>query len=94
MGINKSSSVLKRERQTVSRTLRNKGVRTEIKTYIRRVNESLVKGDREAAKKEMAVLFSRLDKAVKKGVIHRNNASNHKSKLARKLNALSSEKKT
>lgn len=92
MGIKKSKSVLKRQRQVEGRTQRNRGVKTEIKTWMRKVNESLAKGDIETAKKDMSVLFSRLDKASKKGVIHRNKAANHKSAIMQKFDSASKKK--
>lgn len=82
----KSKSVLKRERQIKKRTLRNQGVKSELKTWIRNVNTALQAGKIDEAKKQMAVLASRLDKAVKKGVIHKNKAANHKSAMMKKIN--------
>jgi small subunit ribosomal protein S20 len=92
VAIKRSKSVLKRQRQVEGRTLRNHAVKTEIKTWVRKVNEALAKGDLESAKKDMTVLFSRLDKAVKKGVIHRNKSANHKSAIMKKFGAASKKK--
>ena len=92
MGIKKSKSVLKRQRQVEGRTQRNRSAKTEIKTWIRRVNEALAKGDLDSAKKDMTVLFSRLDKAAKKGIIHRNNSANHKSAIMKKFDSASKKK--
>ena len=94
MAIKRSKSVLKRQRQVDGRTARNRAVKTEIKTWIRKVSEALAKGDRETAKKDMTVLFSRLDKAAKKGVIHRNKASNHKSAIMKRFDAAAKTQKT
>ncbi len=59
--------------------LRNVAVRSEVKTVIRSVNDAVVAGDKDKKK---------LDKAVSKGVLHKNNAANRKSALAKKVNAL------
>lgn len=87
----KSKSVLKRQRQTGKRTARNKSVKSEIRTWMRRVNDDLKAGNLEAAKKSMQSLSSRLDKAVKKGVIHANNAANKKSSAMSRLRALAAK---
>ena len=94
MAIKRSKSVLKRQRQVEGRTLRNRAVKTEIKTWVRKVNEALARGDLETAKKDMTILFSRLDKAVKKGVIHRNKSSNQKSAVMKKFGSASKTKST
>lgn len=84
--IKKSKSVLKRQRQTKKRTLRNQSVKSELKTWIKTVNDNLLAGKMDEARKAMAQLASRLDKAVKKGVIHKNKAANHKSNMMKKIN--------
>ena len=66
--------------------MRNKSVRSALKTYARRVRESLAAGDREAAETALRRANRAYDKAVSKGVIHKNNAANHKARLARSIN--------
>ena len=79
-------SQIKRNRQNEQARLRNKSVRSALKTYARRVRESLDAGDREAAEAALRRANRAYDKAVSKGVIHKNNAANHKARLARSVN--------
>jgi small subunit ribosomal protein S20 len=78
-------SQIKRNRQNEHARLRNKSVRSALKTHARRVRESLAAGDREAAAAALRRATRAYDKAVSKGVIHKNNAANHKARLARSL---------
>ena len=79
-------SQIKRNRQNERARMRNKSVRSALKTYARRVGESLAAGDREAAETALQRANRAYDKAVSKGVIHKNNAANHKARLARSVN--------
>jgi small subunit ribosomal protein S20 len=78
-------SQIKRNRQNEQARLRNKSVRSALKTHARRVRESLAAGDWEAAAAALRRATRAYDKAVSKGVIHKNNAANHKARLARSL---------
>jgi small subunit ribosomal protein S20 len=69
------------------RRVRNREVRTALKTYIKRFQRALDSGDDESALAEFRTASRELDRAVSKGVIHRNNAANRKSSMARQLNA-------
>ena len=64
------------------RRLRNKAVKSELKTYVRKTREAVAAGDVETAEAPLRVATRKLDKAVSKGVIHKNQAANRKSKLA------------
>ena len=64
------------------RRLRNKAVKSELKTYVRKTREAVAAGDVETAEAALRVATRKLDKAVSKGVIHKNQAANRKSKLA------------
>lgn len=68
--------------------LRNKAVKSELKTYVRRVREAVAGGDKDAANTALAAASKKFDKAVSKGVIHANQAANKKSALAKSVNAL------
>ncbi|MFJ2620243.1 30S ribosomal protein S20 [Glutamicibacter sp. NPDC087344] len=68
--------------------LRNVAVRSEVKTVIRNVNDAVVAGDKDKATDALRLAGKKLDKAVSKGVLHKNNAANRKSALAKKVNAL------
>ena len=67
---------------------RNISVRSELKTAIRAVTGAVQSADQDAAATALVAASRKLDKAVSKGVIHKNNAANHKSSLAKKVNAL------
>lgn len=68
--------------------LRNKAVKSELKTYVRRVREAVAGGDKDAANAALVLAARKLDKAVSKGVIHANQAANRKSALSKAVNGL------
>ena len=70
------------------RRLRNQAYKAEIRTYVRKTREAIAEGDRETAQAALNAAGRKLDKAVSKGVIHKNQAANRKSKLAKQINAL------
>jgi small subunit ribosomal protein S20 len=76
-------SALKRHRQSEKRRLRNRGIKTKLKNLVRQVREAVATPNAEASTKGLAVAARALDKAVAKGVLHRNNASRRISRLAR-----------
>ncbi|WP_026552211.1 30S ribosomal protein S20 [Arthrobacter sp. H20] len=67
---------------------RNNSVKSELKTAIRAVNTAVGSADKEAASSALQSASRKLDKAVSKGVVHKNNAANHKSAISKKVNAL------
>ncbi len=81
-------SQIKRNRQALVRRQRNKGVRTALKTYLKRFRTAAEAGDREAAGQAYRLAARKLDQAASKGVVHANFAANHKSKMSRRLGAL------
>lgn len=68
--------------------LRNKAVKSELKTYVRRVREAVAGGDKDAATAALVLAGRKLDKAASKGVIHANQAANRKSALSKAVNGL------
>lgn len=68
--------------------LRNKAIKSELKTYVRVTREAVAAGDAEGAQTALDAACRKLDKAVSKGVIHKNQAANRKSKLAASVNNL------
>ena len=76
-------SQIKRIRTNEKARLRNKAVKSELKTYVRRVREAVAGGDTEKANEALTAASRKLDKAVSKGVIHANQAANKKSALAK-----------
>lgn len=81
-------SALKRARQTSKRTERNRANASRLRTALRRLRETLAKGDRQVAEQVYRETVSTLDKAIQKGVLHENTASRYKSRLSARLHAV------
>ncbi|WP_371151825.1 30S ribosomal protein S20 [Buchananella felis] len=81
-------SKIKRIKTNEKSRLRNQAVKSELKTFVRKVREAIAAGDKEAAEAALRVASRKLDKAVSKGVIHKNQAANRKSKLATQVAGL------
>ena len=81
-------SALKRHRQSEKRRLRNRAVKTRLRHLVRQVRSALSTRDAEAATKSFDTAARALDKAVTKGVLHRNSAARRISRLARALSQL------
>ena len=84
-----TKSAAKRARQTERRTIQNKNALTKVKNLLKSTRSALKTNNKEAATAESRKLVSALDKAVKTGRIHRNAANRQKSKLNKKLVAIS-----
>lgn len=69
--------------------VRNQAVRSAVRTEIRKLRALIEAGDKAAAEAQLRVASRALDKSVSKGVFHRNNAANKKSKLSRAVNKMS-----
>ena len=83
-------SQIKRNRQNEKRRLRNKSVKSSLKTAVRKFHESAAVGeDNEATVALLREASRKLDQAVSKGVIHKNQAANRKSAIAKRLASLS-----
>ena len=76
----------KRIKTNEKRRLRNKSYKSELKTYVRKTREAIEAGNAEDAEKWLRVASRKLDVAVSKGVIHKNQAKQRKSKLATRFN--------
>lgn len=81
-------SALKRARQTERRTVRNRANKSRVRSALRELREALTAGNRENAEKAFRQTVSTLDKAIQKGVLHRNTADRYKSRLSARLAAL------
>jgi small subunit ribosomal protein S20 len=81
-------SQIKRIRTNEAARLRNKAVKSSLKTAVRRFREAADGGDREAALTALNVASRQLDKAASKGVIHKNQAANRKSAMAQRINSI------
>ena len=82
-------SAIKRIRQAEKRRVRNAKVRSSMRTAVKTARESIAEGQAAPAREAVLRTIRTLDKAVTKGVIHRNVAARKKSRLTRQLNALS-----
>ncbi|NUT52706.1 MAG: 30S ribosomal protein S20, partial [Saccharothrix sp.] len=81
-------SQMKRIKTNEKARLRNKAVKSSLKTAIRKFREAAEAGDKEKAVVLAREASRKLDKAVTKGVIHANQAANKKSALARRANQI------
>ncbi|MEU8676292.1 30S ribosomal protein S20 [Streptomyces sp. NPDC048560] len=81
-------SQIKRNKTNEKARLRNKAVKSALKTSIRKAREAAASGDVEKATVAVREASRQLDKAVSKNVIHKNAAANKKSALALKVAAL------
>lgn len=81
-------SAKKRVIVTVKKAERNKSDKSAVKTELKKLNALIEAGDVEAAKLTYKEVCSVLDKAVSKGVLHKNAAANKKSGFAVRINAM------
>ncbi|MDT7581369.1 MAG: small subunit ribosomal protein [Pseudonocardiales bacterium] len=80
-------SQIKRVKTNEKRRQRNKSVRSAVRTAVRRFREAVEAGDTEKATELQRSAARALDKAASKGVIHRNQAANRKSAMAKRAGA-------
>jgi small subunit ribosomal protein S20 len=80
-------SQIKRNRTNEAARLRNKAAKSEVKTRIKTAIAA-AQADSETAVEDLRMAIKRLDKAAARGIIHKNQASNRKSRLVRRINAL------
>jgi small subunit ribosomal protein S20 len=83
-------SAEKRNRQAQVRRLRNKMNKTKMKTSIKKVDEAVLAGSTDAAKEALIDATSVIAKTASKGTIHKKNASRKISRLAKRVNAMTS----
>lgn len=83
-----NKSTLKRLRTSKKAQLRNKMVKTALKTVEKKFDEAIEAADSTTATTLLQENFSQLDKACKKGVIHANKAANKKGRLNKRLNSI------
>jgi small subunit ribosomal protein S20 len=81
-------SQIKRIKTNEKRRVRNKSVKSSVKTAIRKFREAAESGDKDKAVELLRDASKKLDKAASKGVIHANQAANKKSAMAKRANAL------
>ena len=78
-------SQIKRVKTNEKRRQRNKSVRSSVRTAVRRFREAVEAGDAEKATELQRAAAKALDKAAGKGVIHKNQAANRKSAMAKRV---------
>ena len=83
-------SQITRNRTNEKARLRNKAARSEVKTRIKTAVTSATSGT-ESALEDLRMAVKRLDKAAARGIIHKNQAANRKSRLVRRINALTAQ---
>lgn len=81
------SQAKKTERQDKKRKLTNQAVKSEIKTLAKKIEKAIEAKKIEEAKQLFVEATKRLDQASAKNIIHKNNASRKKSRLAKKINS-------
>jgi len=85
----KKPSVLKRQRQEQKRRMRNKAVLTKLKTLIKKVKKLILDGKEYQPTLKTAI--KEIDRAVSKGVIHKNNAARKKNRLMKTVLKLTAD---
>jgi small subunit ribosomal protein S20 len=83
--LSNSSTAAKRHRQNVKRRLRNRTVKSELRTNTRKLLELVQSQSTEDAKQQYMSVASLLDRAVSKGVLHKNTAAREKQRLHKVL---------
>ncbi|MBN2983268.1 MULTISPECIES: 30S ribosomal protein S20 [Cohnella] len=84
-------SAIKRTKTSEKRRLRNASQKSALRTAVKQADQAVVGTDVNVAKEALQLAQKKLDKAVTKGLIHKNAAARKKSRLAKKLNALSQQ---
>ncbi|WP_317932983.1 30S ribosomal protein S20 [Halioxenophilus sp. WMMB6] len=83
-----SPQAKKRARQNDQARKHNASLRSMVRTYIKKVNAAIAAGDVEAAKTAYAAAVPVIDRIADKGIIHKNKAARHKSRLNAQVKAL------
>ena len=84
-----SVSARKRVRQNETHHVRNRAVKSSVRTSVKRFRAHVAAGDLDKARAEYAAVVKKLDQAAAKRVLHKNTASRYKSRLAALLNRAS-----
>ena len=82
-------SAIKRNKQNEKKRIRNRVVRGSTRTFIKKAQVAIENGEPKESAAAVLVAISALDKAAAKGVIHKNNAARRKSRLMKRLSAIS-----
>lgn len=84
-------SAEKRDRQNKKRNAINTSHRTRLRNQIKKLRTAIASGDQDQAQSLLAATVSVLDKSIQKGVLHRNAAARHKSRLTTHVNELAAK---
>ncbi len=82
------ASARKRARQNIKRRAHNMALRSRMRTYVKKVRRAIEAGDKEAAQAAYREAVSVLDSTANKGLIHKNKAARHKSRLNAQIKAM------
>jgi small subunit ribosomal protein S20 len=86
--LRKNKSAIKKARQSEARRLRNSHVKSTMKTNIKKVLTAIASKDKESLDATFKTTLSYINRAVSKGVIHKNNGARKVSRLSRKVHSL------
>jgi len=81
-------SAIKRNRQNGKRQLRNRMVKSRMRTFVKLAHQAIEAGEKPAAEDAVRSAIGEIDRAAQKGVLHPNGAARRKSRLMARLNAL------
>jgi len=84
-------SAEKRDRQNVRRNANNTASRSRLRSQLKNLRAAIAAGDAETARTLLPATIAVIDKAIQKGVLHRNAAARHKSRLTLHVNALAAK---
>ncbi len=78
---------IKKHKQSEKRRVRNKAVKSAVKTLIKKAKSFITAGEKEKAIETVKLAYSKIDKAAEKGILHKNNAARKKSRLMKVFNS-------
>ena len=81
-------SAKKRIKVIATKTERNKAIKSEVKTYIKKVEAAVATKDAAAAKDALVIATKKIEMAASKGIYHKNNAARKVSRLAKAVNSI------
>lgn len=87
-----TKSNIKRIRSTKRKTARNQLIESRVTNVLKKTREALSAKDTATAPELVKKTIAELDKAVSKGILHKNNAARRKSRITKQLNALQDKK--
>jgi small subunit ribosomal protein S20 len=81
-------SALKRNRQNIKKNARNSSIKSNLRNSVKKLRANIAKKDKDQSQAELKDVVVKLDKAVTKNILHRNNASKKISRLTKQVNSL------